>query len=522
MHNVTTLILSCVKNRQFHTFVYVLIFAITFGCWVSACSFQKSKPESGLLRVQVSSEPVTLDPSLVEDGLGFRILVNIMDGLMAYDNQGVLQKSLAESYKVTNQGRTYRFKIVKNRKWSDGVPLELSHFIFGLKRALDPKTGSKLSSLLKGIRRYYIEKDELVFELTRADPVFLQYLSLPVTFPLREDVLNKTQQKWDPLRNKDVPTIGDYQVASYKRDQSILLKAREHVDQSSPQKVLIRVVQDESTGASLFEKNEIDVLSRIPSYDLKKYQKMDGYQNTPFLATYFLGFNLKQKPFDQKIYRQAVAGAIHKKELVSLLATGEEPASSWIPRGLNGHYDYIENNQGLDPRFANAVEQVKKQKLSVTVSLGFDTSGRNSMIMEKIQSDLKKNLGWQVELKNTDWKTHVRSIYSDPPMIYRFGWSTPVLDSLIFISPFVSGDPFTFTKLSQKSFDEIVGRVRDSKTDASRVTAISEAQRWIVEDEVWVVPVYHYVSTQVVGQRVSRYLINPLGHTRWSEVRFKP
>lgn len=487
---------------------------------VSSCS-RTPKHNPGELRIQISSEPVTLDPSLVEDGLGFRVLVNIMDGLMSFTNSGKITNGLAESFSISKDQRMYQFKLKSDRVWSDGTAVTAEQFIYAIQRALNPKTGSKLSSLLYGIlgardfakgksktlKGVYGKGSEITFLLEKPDPLFLQYLTLPVTYPLREDILKKSQGKWDPLRDKNIPTVGSYRIEKYQRDQSITLLARPGLSPESPQKILVRVIQDESTGASLFEKNEIDVLSRIPGYDLKKYQSLSGYKVSPFLATFFIGFNLKKPPFNQKEFRQAVAGSIHKKELVSALATGEMPASSWIPKGLEGSYDFISTVEDLDPRFANAVQKVKAQNYKGKIIMGFDTSGRNSLVMEKIQADLKKNLGWDVELKNSDWKTHVRSIYTDPVSIYRFGWSSPILDPLIFLSPFTTGDPFTFTQTSNAQYDDWV-----------TARKISQAQKFIVEDETFVIPIYHYVTTQVLGPRIKKYEVNPMGHTRWAEV----
>ena len=40
-----------------------------------------------------------------------RPLVNTYDGLVEYDNEGVLQPALAESYEVSEDGLTYTFHI---------------------------------------------------------------------------------------------------------------------------------------------------------------------------------------------------------------------------------------------------------------------------------------------------------------------------------------------------------------------------------------------------------------------------
>ncbi len=285
--------------------------------------------------------------------------------------------------------------------------------------------------------------------------------------------------------------------------------------------MILRFIADEATGSSLFEQGKLDVLSRIPAYDHKKYEKHGSYRVVPFMATYFLGFNVKKAPFKDRLFRQAVAGSIKKSELVKALASGETPASSWIPKGLEGFEPYRENELGLDPRFTDAVKKVKDLKYSSPIEAGFDSSGRNSMVMEKIQADLKAQLGWKVVLNNTDWKTFMQTVYRDPAPLFRFGWSSPMMDPLIFLSSFTTNDPFTFTNYSNPVFDRLVEEIQALKPGGDRDRKILAAQKILVEEEALVVPIYHYVSTQVIGPRIEKYPVSPFGHTRFEEVRMK-
>lgn len=490
--------------------------------FVSACTPGAKEVPPDTLLVQLANEPVSLDPSLVEDGLGFRILVNIMDGLMGYTNEGELVKRLAESYEISPDKKTYRFKLRADATWSDGVAVTASQIRFAIERALKPSTGSKLSGLFRALDRIEVQDPlEITFVLKRPVSYFLQALTLPLTYPLREDVLQANGGKWDPLRGSKVPTNGAYSIANYERDQKIELVARATLAPQAPQKVLLRIIQDESTGASLFQRGSLDVLSRIPAYDQKKYEEKKQVRTVPFLATYFVGFNLKKPPFNDREFRRALAGSIKKAELVRALGTGEFPASSWIPKGLEGSTAYVETEEGFDPRFADSVKRVREKKYAGKISMAFDSSGRNSMVMEKIQADAKANLGWKAELSANDWKTYVKAVYSDPSQVFRFGWSTPMADPVIFLSAFMTKDPFTFTNYSNPAYDALVAKIQEMEPSPERTKLIIDAQAILVEKEAIIIPIYHYVSTQVVGPRLEKYGVSPFGHTRYEEVRFK-
>ncbi len=505
--------------RRFPILLLIALFGV--GC--------TSNPDDGgsrRLSLHLTSEPVTLDPSQVEDGLGFRLIANLMEGLMGFNSRGELVKRLAESVDISTDLKTYRFKLRAGAKWSDGVPIEADQFRTAIERTLLPKTGSKLSGLLKWIEGAAsfsegkaatvsgIETNgpEITFHLTKPISFFDQVLALPITYPLRRDVLEANGGKWDPLRGKNIPTNGPYRIRSSTPDQEIFLEAARPIPEKAPTEVRLRIVADESTSSTLFERGSLDVLTRIPVLDQKRLERRGLVKTVPFIATYFLGFNLKKKPFDRAEYRQALSLAIRRIGLVNAIGTGEAPASSWIPKGAEGYYPF----RG-DAATVKAPPRVKDE-----LRLAFDAGTRNSLVVEKVQSDLKVVLGWDVRLKPMDWKSLVSTIYTDPEMVFRFGWSSPMADPAIFLSPFLSGDPFSFSHYSNPAYDRLVGEIFAMKPSPEREAKMIEAEKILVDQDAVVVPLYHYVSTYAVGPRVAKYEVNPFGITQFEEVEMKP
>src|SRR5437868_2745880 len=63
-----------------------------------------------VLRMQLPYEPATLDFSLAEDGVSFRVLSALMTGLVSYDRDYHLKMEIAEKMEKLEGGRRYRFK----------------------------------------------------------------------------------------------------------------------------------------------------------------------------------------------------------------------------------------------------------------------------------------------------------------------------------------------------------------------------------------------------------------------------
>lgn len=506
-----------------------LIFVVTPV--FSGCTRSGSKDDQSLLSFHLNSEPVTLDPSRVEDGLGFRLIVNLMDGLMGFNSRGELGRRLAKSIHVSSDLKTYQFVIREDAAWSDGVPIDASQVQLGIERALKPETGAKLAGFLKwiegaeafsqgkatsvsGIR---VNGREIEFHLIKPISFFDQILALPITYPLRSDVLSVNGGKWDPLRGKNVPTSGAYRIRAWIPDQEIRLEAARPLPPHAPKKILLRVVTDESTASTLFDQGMIDVLTRIPAFDQKRYEEKKIVRTAPFQATFFLGFNLKKKPFDQLAFRRAVAGAIKKNELVRMLGTGETPASSWIPKGVEGYYPFRPDREGRDLEFKGSKVSSREE-----IRIAFDSGTRNSIALEKVQADLKEGLGWKVRLRNMDWKSLIHSINHNPEMVYRYGWSSSLSDPSAFLLPFVSKDPFNFSGFSNAHYDQLVDEIVSMRRSPERELKIIQAEKILLSEEVAIVPLYHYVTTYAIGPRVLKYDVSPLvGVTLFEEIELE-
>ncbi|HYD98655.1 MAG TPA: ABC transporter substrate-binding protein, partial [Alphaproteobacteria bacterium] len=84
----------------------------------------------------------TLDPHKSTDVSGSWIQFDLFEGLMAPNAKGEPIPGVAESYTVSDDGKTYTFKLRQNANWSDGTPVTADDFVFSWLRLLDPKTAS--------------------------------------------------------------------------------------------------------------------------------------------------------------------------------------------------------------------------------------------------------------------------------------------------------------------------------------------------------------------------------------------
>lgn len=493
---------------------------------------QKKQPVGSGLQIQLSGEPVTLDPSKAEDGLSLKVLANVMEGLFYYDGEGKLQNGLARSYEVSPDQKKYTFTIREYTQWSDGIPLRPKDFVFGLRRALNKNTGAKLAFNLFAIQNaeevhagklppeklgVREENSKLVIELKKPCSYFIQVLTLPIAMPLREDLIRNYDTEWTPAH----PVTGRYKIAFQKPGEIILLEPNTYYWGAQNLKklpyppIVLRIVADESTGVSLFESGKLDILTRIPAFDTERLRKKGVLHIDPMLATYFLAFNTRKPPFQSVQWRQAVSGAIRRDQIVTALGSGEKAATSWIPEPLEG----FEPVQDFGKKFSNEITHLKASNPHPQgVILSFDGNARNSMILEKIQSDLAQSLNLKVELTQMDWKSYVKQMTADPSAIFRFGWMAPYYDPITHLEAFISNSPNNSTGWKNNQYDELVKKISEISSGPKRLELIKKAQKILVENEAIVVPIYHYVQTHAVSKRVTGFKVNPFGVIRFDEL----
>ena len=90
-----------------------------------------------------SGEPEYLDPALASSTTDLKPVYAMFDGLTEYGLDGLPEKSVATSWEISEDLRTFTFHLRKDARWSDGKPLTAHDFAYHIIRVLHPLTGSK-------------------------------------------------------------------------------------------------------------------------------------------------------------------------------------------------------------------------------------------------------------------------------------------------------------------------------------------------------------------------------------------
>lgn len=489
------------------------------GLSLSLWGCSRSKPvEQGGVRIQLSGEPASVDPSLAEDGLALKILSNTAEGLVGYDGAGKLTVRAARTGKISKDGLTYQFELWPDARWSDGVALEAAHFKLGLDRARDPATGARLAELLKPVQSVEAPNPtRLVVRLRTRTPHFMQVLALPIGAPLRKDILDRNGGKWPVV----APSASRFFIESRKPEQSwrIALNPHHRLNTSSiqtsamPKGIELVMVSDELTAAALFHQGKIDILSKVAQAEQGRLGREGLLHQDPFWATYYLGFNTRSPRLSSAELRCTLSSLIRRDEVVSAMQSPDRPATSWIPPGIEGH---------VEPKSSSAITEASLKGIPAGLKLTamFDGNSRNQLVMEKIQSDWRK-AGVELALSSMEWKSYLRELQSHVPDVYRLGWLAAFADPVSHLQALTSTNPNNHTGWSHAPYDALVARIEKLEPGPERLHLILEAQKILHQKQCPVVPIYHYVQTHGVSRRIEGFAVNGMGVVRWEELRIK-
>lgn len=92
----------------------------------------------------------------------------IFAGLLKYDNYGVLQSDLAQSWQVSKSGAQYTFELKPNLKWHDGQKLDSGDVVATVRALQDPRVGALAQASWKDVKVRALGSRQVVFTLPGA------------------------------------------------------------------------------------------------------------------------------------------------------------------------------------------------------------------------------------------------------------------------------------------------------------------------------------------------------------------
>jgi oligopeptide transport system substrate-binding protein len=509
----------------FGVFVSSTLVSISFNHALAAPS---NDPKT-TFTFRLSGEPATMDWNRANTPIETYLMVNLMEGLVGMDDSLKPVPALAQSWKISDDGKTYTFKLRPDLQWSDGVVVKAKDFVYSWKRLLQPITAAPYAYLLfdiegaeefnRGTLQDFSKVgvtaiDDLTLQVRLKHPI-AYWIYIPtfwVTYPLREDIVAKYGSRWDtPGR---MVTVGPFTLESHDLESKIVLRAnpKYYGPHGNIERAVGLIVKDDSTAVTLFESGRLDFMTDIPSLDLQRLAGKPELKTFPYIKTGYLAFVVSKFPASNVRLRRAIAMAIDKSRIGVLLHGGQTAATSFVPPKLLGYSKSL----GLEYNPTAAKKELEKAGLDATRPVEVDMIlanwEKNLSLSQFIQAQLKKALGITVNLQPFDHKTFRAQLELKVYASYLNSWSGDYPDPDNFVSVFLGGAGNNRTTWKNPKYDEWVVSARSEQNPKLREKKYIEAQKILLEQDAVVIPLFYEPNIALIRSRVKGLELNPLNY----------
>jgi oligopeptide transport system substrate-binding protein len=496
-----------IHRSLYHEIFYV---CALFLALLSACKSTGTSGSESNFRANLGTEPPSLDWSVATDHVSFNVISNLMVGLTEFDKDLKPAPVIAKSWEFSDGGKKIVFHLRDDVQWTDGKKVRAQDFEYSWKRLLNPKTASQYAYILYDIdnAQEFAEgklKDAsavgvqapddqtLIVTLRHPASYFLAITTFEVTYPQRQDVIEKYDTRW--TEPGSIITNGPFRLASWKHENQIELSANPNYFRGKPaiEKATLFMVNEKTTAITMYEQGNLDFVDdhSIAPMDKPRLSKMPGYKLVPQLRGEYYGFAVDRKPFDNVKLRKAFAMAIDRDVFPKILLGGQTPATSWIPPGMLAHNPKI--GLPFNPNEARRLLSeagYKDGKGLPTIVLGYNTQDDHKLVAEAIQSMWQKHLNIVVKIENQEWKVYLKKLQNDPFVVHRAGWGADYPDPDNFMKLFTSNSGNNHGRWKNPKFDQMLEQAAREQDNTKRTQLYDDAQKLLTETDAAIAPLF--------------------------------
>jgi nickel transport system substrate-binding protein len=266
----------------------------------------------------------------------------VFEPLVSYQDGGELKPHLAESWKVSDDGKEYVFNLRQDVKFSDGTSFNAEI----VKKNFDTILNNvDLHSWLGFIPKVTETEvvDQHTFKLTLSEPYYPTIQELAVVRPVRFLAEAGFPEDGDTSKGITKPVgTGPWVLDEYKADEFATFKRNDNYWGELPnvESIKVKIIPDAETRVLAFEKGELDLVygEGVISLDSFKQLESTGSYETSVsepVATRQLVMNTNKAQLSDIRVRQALHYGFNKEAMVEGVTSGlEEKADYILPANL--------------------------------------------------------------------------------------------------------------------------------------------------------------------------------------------
>lgn len=448
-------------------------------------------------------EPVSFNPVRGIDSGSYCAASLIYDGLVKYDRLMTLRPALAESFSISEDGLTYRFKLRPNLHFSNGQPLTTIDVKASL--LLGASELSPFKSDYADIKTIEIENDrDFSIKLARrCQPLMSRLAELRI---LPANLLNSADHGNQVISRHPIGT-GPFRLVRWESGLELVFERNPYHwgPPAKSDRLIWRVVPDRNVLAVALARGEVDVApvdgriwktflatAKLPqSNNTRAPLKVAVFNGN---RTVYLGFNLEREPWKELLIRQAFASAIDRKAIAEVFYGGyavipdsDFPLTNWAFSKDTKHvvYDPLLSRQLIER--AGYKRQGKfwlRPGNAKPLALKIHTI-KDQEEVAQVVADYLNSIGVICEVETMEYST-VRRSYLQKGRFDAVLWSRSFGPDPECSIVWSSKGPLNFCRLRSKEADSLIAVARQAGTKSERIEPYRQLQSYLSAQLPWV------------------------------------
>lgn len=336
----------------------VILSALLLAVGVFSTGIQAKTPPNMLVVAQDIGDITSLDPGESFEFSGSDISRNVYQKLVNFDPANLdagYQPQIAESWEVSNEGKTITFTIRDGLSFSSGNPVTATDVEYSLRRAvLMEKTPSFILTQF-GFNKDNIEDTikadgntvSITTDKTYATSFVLNCLTSTIGGIVDSKTVMANEQDGDfgnTWLKTNTAGSGPYAVLSWKPNDSVTMQYNKNFSGDKPamERIVIRHAQESATTRLLLEKGDIDVARELTPEDIAGAAAKDGIRIDEELRgrLMYISFNQKHPELSNPKVVEALKYLIDYDGMVNSFLNGQYTIhQNFLPRTYPGAID---------------------------------------------------------------------------------------------------------------------------------------------------------------------------------------
>ncbi|MBB6464802.1 peptide/nickel transport system substrate-binding protein [Aminobacter lissarensis] len=421
-------------------------------------------------------EPPHLDPTAgAAAAIDEVFYANVFEGLTRIGSRGEVLPDLAESWTISDDGKTYTFKLRSGVKFHDGSDFDATDVKFSLDRARGESSVNAQKGLFAPIDTVEVV-DPTTVKVTLKNPLgsFLYNLGWG-------DAVIVAPESADTNKEKPVGT-GPFKFQNWAKGSSItLVKADGYWgDPVALDKAEFRIIPDAAAAIPALLSGDVQALPNFALGDALAQVKADPRFKVVIGTTEgetVLSTNNKKPPFDNLKVRQAIAHALDRKALI-------DGATGGLGTPIGSHFAphnaaYVDLTDTYPYDIAKAKELLKEAGLAdgFKATLKLPPVGYARQGGEIVASQMRE-IGIDLQIIPVEWADWLKQVFTDKDYDLSIVSHTEPND----IDIYARKD--YYFNYDNPAFNKVIDELNLTSDEAKRTELYKQAQKILADDAV--------------------------------------